>query len=117
MKATLNIVTRKVTLKYDINKEDIVPPEEGDSSWEVRQKDLSSETVTCTQTIYFDDLDEWAYITLLDGRVIGVHFDYSPTTNFSSREEWLHYILQAYEDKSPNLYDQQLIESITLDII
>ena len=63
--------------------------------------------------VYFDDLDEWQSVNL-GGRDIDIHFDYVASKVFASENEWLRYILQAYDASSE--YEENLIDDITLEI-
>ena len=63
--------------------------------------------------VYFDDLDEWTCINI-GGKEIDVHFDYIPRKVFANENEWLRYILQAYDTNSE--FEENLINEITFEI-
>ena len=67
-----------------------------------------------TQTIYFNQLDEWSSVTI-DGQEIDLHFDYELRSDFGTKLEWLSYIIQAYSSTDPH-YDKQLITKIEVEI-
>lgn len=105
-----------VTLSYEVDTEDLVPFDGRGKDWECTQVGNSDRT-KCKQIVHFEDLNEWSFLSLLDGRHIDVHLDYVPSAGFDSEEDWLKYIIQAYEyiDEEPQLYDNQLIEKVTLE--
>jgi len=67
-----------------------------------------------TQTIYFNQLDEWSSVTI-NGQDIDIHFDYQLRSEFSTKKEWLSYIIQAYSSSDPE-YTKQLITKIEVEV-
>ena len=67
-----------------------------------------------TQTIYFNQLDEWSSVTI-NGQDIDIHFDYQLRSEFSTKKEWLSYIIQAYSSTDPE-YTKQLITKIEVEV-
>jgi len=67
-----------------------------------------------TQTIYFDQLDEWYSVTI-NGQDIDLHFDYQLRSEFGTKLEWLSHIIQAYSSTDPE-YTKQLITKIEVEI-
>ena len=117
MKAIVNLGLRKIELIYKIKAKDLILPESRGDNWETFQKNLKSKTIQCKQIVFFKDSDEWTSIQLLDGMIIDLHFDYEYRKEFSTKQEWLSYIAQAYEFKNePQLYDNQLIGHVTLEL-
>lgn len=116
MKAILNLGFRSVVLEYTLKKGTELVLDFNDKTWETFQKDSKS-SIKCKQTLRFKDSDEWTSITLLDGTIIDVHFDYETRSEFSNKKEWLSYIIQAYKyiEGEPQMYDNQLITQIKLE--
>ena len=67
-----------------------------------------------TQTIYFNQLDEWSSVTI-NGQDIDLHFDYQLRSEFGTKSEWLSYIIQAYSSTDPE-YTKQLITKIEVEV-
>lgn len=63
--------------------------------------------------VYFNDLDDWTCVNI-GGKEIDVHFDYVASKVFDSENEWLRYILQAYDTNSE--FEESLIDEITFEI-
>jgi len=116
MKAILNLGFRSVVLEYTLKKGTELVLDFEDKSWETFQKDSKS-SIKCKQTIVFNDSDEWTSVTLLDGTIIDVHFDYENRSEFDDKQSWLSYIIQAYEytEGKEQMYDNQLITKIKLE--
>lgn len=109
MKATVNIGTREVTIKYSIDKNSatpmkfdsakgcLMPINGGDcGDWETLQKTMKSKKIECTQNFSFRDADEWLSLMLLDGRIIDFHYDYDNRSEHETKELWASYIFQGY---------------------
>lgn len=112
MKATVNIGTREVTIKYSIDdsKSNNVPFEKRDHNWEMLWKTMKSKRVQCIQKFSFRDADEWLSVQLLDGRVIDFHYDYDNRSEHDTKEDWASYIFQGYLyiKGEEQLYENQL---------
>jgi len=67
-----------------------------------------------TQTIYFNQLDEWLSVTI-NGQDIDLHFDYELRSDFGTKLEWLSHIIQAYSSTDPE-YTKQLITKIEVEV-
>jgi hypothetical protein len=67
-----------------------------------------------TQTIYFDQLDEWLSVTF-SSETFDLHFDYQLRSEFSTKKEWLSHIIQAYSSTDPE-YTKQLITKIEVEV-
>ena len=67
-----------------------------------------------TQTIYFNQLDEWSSVTI-NGQDIDLHFDYELRSDFGTKLEWLSHIIQAYSSTDPE-YTKQLITKIEVEV-
>ena len=67
-----------------------------------------------TKTIYFNQLDEWLSVTF-SSETFDIHFDYQLRSEFSTKLEWLSYIIQAYSSTDPH-YDKQLITKIEVEV-
>jgi len=67
-----------------------------------------------TQTIYFNQLDEWSSVTI-NGQDIDLHFDYELRSDFGTKLQWLSHIIQAYSSTDPE-YTKQLITKIEVEV-
>jgi hypothetical protein len=67
-----------------------------------------------TQTIYFDQLDEWLPVTF-SSETFDIHFDYKLRSEFGTKLEWLSYIIQAYSS-TDRYYEKQLITKIEVEV-
>lgn len=129
MKATVNIGTREVTIKYSVDKNSVIKmnfdsskgilvPSNGGNcgDWETFQKTMKSKKIECTQRFFFKDSDEWQSVMLLDGRVIDFHYDYINRCEMDTKEDWASYIFQGYEytDGKPQTYDRQLVDKVKI---
>jgi hypothetical protein len=130
MKATVNIGTREVTIKYSIDKKSLIPMKldstnsflmpsnDGDcGDWKTFQKTKNSK-IQCTQSFSFKDTDEWLSLMLLDGRVIDFHYDYEMRSQFDNKKDWASYIFQGYPytEGEPQLYDEQIVNKVVIEL-
>jgi len=67
-----------------------------------------------TQTIYFNQLDEWYSLTI-NGQDIDLHFDYELRSDFGTKLEWLSHIIQAYSSTDSE-YTKQLITKTEVEV-
>ena len=67
-----------------------------------------------TQTIYFNQLDEWSSVTI-NGQDIDLHFDYELRSDFGTKFQWLSHIIQAYSSTDSE-YTKQLITKTEVEI-
>ena len=67
-----------------------------------------------TQTIYFNQLDEWSSVTI-NGQDIDLHFDYELRSDFGTKLQWLSHIIQAYSSTDSE-YTKQLITKIEVEV-
>ena len=70
-----------------------------------------------TQTIYFQDLDEWQSVIFGD-KTFDIHFHYEKRSLFTSDEEWGKYIIQCYavSDRFNTIVGNSLLTEIEIEL-